>query len=175
MKMPLIFILIFSLSFLVFSGFALGDSNSSNNYNPTLSPPQITYNPIPIPSPPSFPESTITVGGWNITIGPWTITFPSLSFGIPDWNNIPSFLFTYAMYVFEIIGVEIANFLLALVQAFYYVFAYIEYLLLYTILTASNGLGIFALPFMVTVTMVTGIIVSIVIHFAKDITIVGAG
>jgi len=173
MKMPLIFIL-FSLSFLVFSGSALGDSNSSN-YNPTLSPPQITYNPIPIPSPPSFPESTITVGGWNITIGPWTITFPSLSFGIPDWNNIPSFLFTYAMYVFELIGVEIANFLLALVQAFYYVFAYIEYLLLYTILTASNGLGIFALPFMVTVTMVVGIIVSIVIHFAKDITIVGAG
>ena len=173
MKMPLIFIL-FSLSFLVFSGSALGDSNSSNNYNPTLSPPQITYNPIPIPSPPSFPESTITVGGWNITIGPWTITFPSLSFGIPDWNNIPSFLFTYAMYVFELIGVEIANFFLALVQAFYFVFAYIEYLILDAIITASESAGIFALPIMVTIVIVISMIISLLIHLAKDITIIGA-
>jgi len=152
-----------------------GGGNSSNNYNPysnTLNPPTINFTPIPNPSPPSFPESNITVGGWTIPV--INISLPSVTFGIPDWTNIPGFLLTYGSYIFEWIGVQIANFFLALVQAFYFVFAYIEYLILDAIITASESAGIFALPMMVMIVVVIGMIISLLIHLAKDITILGA-
>jgi len=152
-----------------------GGGNSSNNYNPysnTLNPPTINFTPIPNPSPPSFPESNITVGGWTIPV--INISLPSVTFGIPDWTNIPGFLLTYGSYIFEWIGVQIANFFLALVQAFYFVFAYIEYLILDAIITASESAGIFALPIMVMIVVVIGMIISLIIHLAKDITILGA-
>jgi hypothetical protein len=145
-----------------------GGGNSSGNYNPynnTLNPPSITFNPLPEPSLPSFP------GIWvNFSI-PLVGTF---NLSLPNFAKLPNFFEAYASYIFEWIGVQIANFFLALVQAFYFVFAYIEYLILDAIITASESAGIFALPIMVTIVIVISMIISLLIHFAKDITIIGA-
>lgn len=153
-----------------------GGGNSSGNYNPFNLPyPSITFTPIPEPSLPTFPVDQITIGGGNVTILFWNVQTPSISFYVPNLNNLPGFLLGYAEYIFEWIAVQIANFGLALVQAFYLVFAYIEYIILDTIINISNSTGVFALPVMVLIVMAIGMIVSLVIHLAKDITIIGAG
>jgi uncharacterized membrane protein len=124
--------------------------------------PSINYNPIPAPSMPSWPSITITIPLINFKIT------------IPDPTKIPQFLTDFVSYIFLWIAVQIFNFLLMLIQIFYLFFAWIEYYLLQAILNITSGAGIFALPLMVFLVIVIGLVIYLLIYFAKDITIVGA-
>jgi hypothetical protein len=124
--------------------------------------PSINYNPIPSPKMPSWPSITITIPLVNINIT------------LPDPTKIPQFFTDFVSYVFLWIGVQIFNFLLMLIQVFYLFFAWIEYYLLQAILSITEGAGIFALPLMVFLVIVIGLVIYLLIYFAKDITIVGA-
>jgi hypothetical protein len=137
-----------------------------------LPPPDIEFTPIPNPNPPSFPYINYTIGGGNITLLFWNISVPKITISAPDILSMGSFLLNYAEYVFEWIGVQVINGILYVVQAFYLMFAYIEYWILLAMVNISNSLGIFALPVVVVLLIVVGIFIKLIINFAKDVTIV---
>jgi hypothetical protein len=165
MKSAFFLVLIFSFLLLPLAQANIGtDWNSrdnGSNYS-SIPVPSINYSPIPYPSMPKFPEITITIPviNWNITI--------------PDPTKITNFFNDFVYYILTWIEVSILNFLLIIIQAFYLVFAYIEYYTLQAVITVSRQAGIFALPVMIMLIILIGIIVRFLLGFAKDITIVGA-
>ncbi|MGC8584848.1 MAG: hypothetical protein ACP5L4_01835 [Thermoplasmata archaeon] len=148
---------------------SLNQQNASDTYLP---PPSINFTPLPNPSLPSFPYNNYTIGGGNVTILLWNVSVPKITISAPNILDMGSFLLDYAEYIFEWIGVQIGNAILYVVQAIYLVFAYIEYWLLLAFIDISNSLGIFALPVVVSLLIVIGIVIKLVIDFAKDVTII---
>jgi hypothetical protein len=152
--------------FLMKNGGGGGGSNP-NTSGPYFPAPNITFTPLPGPSLPKFP------GFWvNFTIP----LIGSYHFSLPNFAELPQFFEEYAAYIFEWIGVQIANGVLYIVQALYLIFAYIEYWILSAFIGISNSLGVFALPVIISLLIVIAIVIRLVISLAKDSTILlGAG
>ncbi len=147
-----------------------GNSSNQNSY---LSPPWINFTPIPEPSLPSFPTDQITIGGGSTTILFWKVKVPSITFNAPNLTNIPGFLASFTEYVFEWIGVQIANGFLYLLQALYLAFAYLYYWILLALVGIVQALGIWAPPVIVGILISIGIAVRLIIGILKDASIVG--
>ncbi|MEM4067971.1 MAG: hypothetical protein QXV17_14045 [Candidatus Micrarchaeaceae archaeon] len=142
-----------------------GGGNSQGYY---LSAPSFNFNPVPTPSL-NININWSYAGGYFNPLSGYFNPVAGLEYIFGAIGNvIATFLGGY-------LGAIITNGALYIIEAVYWIFAYLEYLILSVAVSTAQGLGIWSLTVFVAVLMILVALVIMIIKIAQEAIMMGAG